>query len=143
MVVASADNTGRTTADRRCSFGCVASADTTCRKTGAYQPGETKSSTTSDQAVRGNLWWSASNWRNRITVPLTFAPPANFCSVLDNRLPVFIYGSALMPQATTQWATLFSVASGGTFDSPKFSRRVRSNTPTVRSMKLLTYRRRP
>ena len=31
------------------------------------------SSQTTDQAVRGNLWWSASNWRNRITVPLTFA----------------------------------------------------------------------
>ena len=50
-----------------------ATADATCRKTGAYQPGESKSSQTSDQAVRGNLWWSASNWRNRVTVPLTFA----------------------------------------------------------------------
>ena len=32
-----------------------------------------------DLAVTGELWWSASNWRNRITVPLTFAPPANVC----------------------------------------------------------------
>ena len=28
-----------------------------------------------DLTVSGSLWWSPSNWRNRITVPLTFAPP--------------------------------------------------------------------
>ena len=32
--------------------------------------------TGAQQAVSGSLWWTASNWRNRITVPLGFALPA-------------------------------------------------------------------
>ena len=47
----------------------LAAADATCRRTGAYVAGESQSSTLTDQAVRGNLWWSESNWRNRITRP--------------------------------------------------------------------------
>ena len=65
----------------------LATADGTCRRTGAYLPGEPRSSTTSDQAVRGNLWWSASNWRNRITVPLGFAQTGSVCDAVSEEAP--------------------------------------------------------
>lgn len=58
-------------------------------------------------AVDGALWWSASNWRNRIVIPLSFAPPANYCSVVTSRPSVFIYGSELMNEATEQWSPAF------------------------------------
>jgi len=82
-----------------------------CEKTGRYAPGEPFSSGVDkgfgDSAVVGALWWSASNWNNRISVPLSFAPAPNACDVLDNRPPLDIYGSELMNQATIQWAALF------------------------------------
>ena len=75
-----ADHEGRRAADR----GAAASADATCRRTGAYEPGTPASSETTDQAVRGNLWWSESNWRNRITVPLHFAATGSICDAVSN-----------------------------------------------------------
>jgi len=85
-------------------------AQSTCAAAGHFQPGALYPAgvgSISDTAVTGALWWSASNWRNRITVPLTFAPPGNVCDVLDHRVPVEIYGSELMRQATAQWAPAF------------------------------------
>ncbi len=60
-------------------------------------------------AVSGSLWWSPSNWDNRITVPLTFAVPADACSVVNSgpSQVVDVYGSELMIQATSQWAPNF------------------------------------
>ena len=58
-------------------------------------------------AVSGSLWWSASNWRNRISVPLTFAVPDNACDVVSSSNDVDIYGSELLIQATGQWAPHF------------------------------------
>jgi hypothetical protein len=82
-----------------------------CEADGRYEPGELFSSDTrkgaGDTAVTGAMWWSASNWLNRITVPLHFAPPANVCDILDERVPLDLYGSELMNQATNQWAALF------------------------------------
>ncbi len=57
--------------------------------------------------VSGSLWWSASNWRNRIVVPLTFAVPDNACSVVHRSNDVDVYGSELLVQATGQWAPHF------------------------------------
>jgi hypothetical protein len=80
-----------------------------CSATGKYQPGEFSPGTVNqeDLAVAGELWWSASNWGNRISVPLTFAQPANICNLVNNSAPVYIYGSQLMAQATAQWAPRF------------------------------------
>ncbi len=87
----------------------VAAAE--CEKTGRYAPGQQFSSDVrfgpGDTSVVGALWWSASNWRNRITVPLGFAPAANVCDVVDNRVPVDIYGSELMDQAAILWQAKF------------------------------------
>jgi len=65
-------------------------------------------------AVSGKLWWSASNWRNRITVPLTFAPVAGAChSVNAKNLPAF-FGSEAALQATTQWSAKLCLTQGAT-----------------------------
>jgi hypothetical protein len=86
----------------------AAAADAACRKSGHFNPGEiAPNQTVGDPAVSGALWWSASNWRNKIAIPLTFAPPSNVCSIVDPRTPVDFYGSELMDQAMTQWAAAF------------------------------------
>jgi hypothetical protein len=91
--------------------GEQAAAKDLCEKTGQFKPGDVlpinAPPTISDRAVSGALWWSASNWRNRITVPLTFAPAANVCDILDSRTPVDLYGSELASQLTDQWASAF------------------------------------
>jgi hypothetical protein len=88
-----------------------AQAEDQCTKKGRYAPGEPASSDASkdkgDPAVGGALWWSASNWRGRISIPLTFAPPPNACDITDTRTPLDVYGSELMDQAFGQWAALF------------------------------------
>ncbi|WP_448631230.1 hypothetical protein [Cellulomonas soli] len=58
-------------------------------------------------AVSPAYWWSASNWRHRFVVPLTFALPPDACDVLDDRAPVQMYGSELLNQATLQWAPAY------------------------------------
>ena len=82
-----------------------------CEKTGKLTPDDllkpSDPESVGDRAVSGALWWSASNWRNRITVPLSFAPAANVCDILDSRAPVPLYGSELMSQATDQWSSAF------------------------------------
>ena len=89
-----------------------ADADALCRKSGQFQPGQVVSPTGRfDVAVSGALWWSASNWRNRITVPLSFAPPSNACDVVSNADGIDIYGSELMTQAAIQWAPHFCLDS--------------------------------
>lgn len=87
-----------------------------CRKSGAFQPGQIISNpqNTEDLAVSGALWWSASNWRNRVTVPLSFAPPANVCDLSNKNVPALVYGSELMIQATTQWAPTFCLSGKST-----------------------------
>lgn len=62
---------------------------------------------TEEIAVSGRLWWSESNWRNRVSIPLSFAPPANVCSIVSSAQPSLIYGSQLMTQVTLQWAPKF------------------------------------
>lgn len=85
----------------------LASADATCRRTGAYAPGSPRASETTDQAVRGNLWWSESNWRNRITVPLHFAASGSICDVVSSEPPLEIMGSVVANELTASWRPAF------------------------------------
>ncbi len=59
------------------------------------------------ESVTGELWWSASNWRNRISIPLSFALPSDYCAVVNKRASVFVYGSELMNEAAQQWSPEF------------------------------------
>jgi hypothetical protein len=88
----------------------LADATAACESAGNYQAGQPLPvGRSGDPAVDGSLWWSASNWRNRISIPLTFAPPDNACSLTSSLNPLLVYGSELMSQATTQWAPYFCV----------------------------------
>lgn len=83
-------------------------AQTNCQTGGNFKPGQTYPAGKSGaDAVDGTLWWSPSNWNNRITVPLTFAPPDNACGLANTQTPINVYGSELLIQATTQWAPHF------------------------------------
>ncbi len=83
------------------------SADTTCRRTGAYAPGAPRSSETTDQTVSGNLWWSESNWRNRITVPLHFAASGSICDAVSQEPPLEIMGSVVANELAASWRPAF------------------------------------
>jgi hypothetical protein len=78
-----------------------------CMSTGAYLPGQANYGVPPALSVSGRLWWAASNWRNRITVPLTFAPADNICDLVSAKEPVDLYGSELMTQAMIQWRPAF------------------------------------
>ena len=79
-----------------------------CQATGAFAPGQLVTPMGLENlAVSGSLWWSASNWRNRISVPLDFAVPASACATVANTNSLDIFGSELMAQATSQWAPHF------------------------------------
>jgi hypothetical protein len=99
--------------DQPGTFGVADQAFQLCSRTGVYQPGQLTNggANQEDLAVAGALWWSASNWRNRITVPLSFLPSPTACSVLNTSKPVFVYGSESMLQATLQWGPKFCLDS--------------------------------
>jgi hypothetical protein len=85
-------------------------AAATCEQTGYWPPGTFVNSgdRNYDQSVSGDLWWAASNWRNRFVVPLKFAPPQNICQIVSkSHLFLQIYGSELMDQAMLQWQPHF------------------------------------
>lgn len=90
-------------------------ATTVCTATGKQQVGAqaTTGSPLYDQTVTGALWWSESNWRNRITVPLGFAPLANVCDLVTQQPESQIYGSELVAQATSQWGPALCTARDG------------------------------
>ncbi|MBC7632219.1 hypothetical protein [Aeromicrobium sp.] len=82
--------------------------DRECRKDGRLQPGSNNFSNEGvDAAVSPVYWWSESNWRNRVTVPLSFGLPPDACDVLDKRAPTPFYGSELMSQAALQWSPAY------------------------------------
>ncbi len=85
------------------------SADLLCQKQGYYAPGAQAGGgvDVEDLSVSGQLWWSASNWRNRLSFPLSFAQPANVCDLVSNDAPTFVYGSQALVQATQQWGPGF------------------------------------
>jgi hypothetical protein len=83
-------------------------AATECEATGTYGAGAPASSTHDPSAaVTGSLWWSPSNWTNRISIPLTFAVSPNICSVVSTKIPVAIYGSVAMNEVAAQWQPKF------------------------------------
>ncbi|WP_180936049.1 hypothetical protein [Nocardioides ungokensis] len=53
------------------------------------------------------LWWSASNWNNRFTIPITFGLPPDTCDILDQRPATGFYGSELLAQAALQWSPAY------------------------------------
>ncbi len=85
-----------------------ADTDSECRKNGRMAPGSSNFANEGvDAAVSPVYWWSESNWRNRISVPLTFGLPPDACDVLDKRAPTAFYGSELMSQAALQWSPAY------------------------------------
>lgn len=79
-----------------------------CQRSGQFAPGSSNfASLGVDSAVSPLYWWSASNWRNRISFPLTLGTPPNVCDILDSRAPTAFYGSELMSQAALQWAPAY------------------------------------
>lgn len=80
-----------------------------CTRTGFYDPGQPAGDQSSPDpnaqlAVTGLLWWSESNWRNRITIPIGFATTAASCDITAGGTPVGVYGSQYMAQAVAQWS---------------------------------------
>lgn len=83
-------------------------ADQACRKGGRFAPGSSNFANDGvDQAVSPALWWSASNWKNRFSVPITFGLPPDTCDILDSRAPTGFYGSELLAQAALQWSPAY------------------------------------
>lgn len=86
----------------------VADARDNCEQDGRFAPGQLLTSgSRGTAAVDGASWWSPSNWANRISVPLSFAPADDVCALDSTGTPRDIYGSELMIQATTAWAPYF------------------------------------
>jgi hypothetical protein len=86
----------------------AAYADKQCMAAGAVPTGTFYTSPFQDDvSVSGSLWWSASNWRNRVVVPLSFATSPSVCDVTGSQAPLYFYGSELLVQASTQWAPKF------------------------------------
>lgn len=85
-------------------ISALADADQNCTEVGSLPYAAPALGGPQDLAVQGTLWWAASNWRNRITVPLTFAPVQDPCaSAPPGRSELDIYGSQLMTQVMAQW----------------------------------------
>jgi len=86
-----------------------------CEETGYFAPGSKvnpNSIPNFDLSVSGELWWAASNWRNRFVVPLTFAPPSNICDLVNKgNHYIYTYGSELLDQAELQWNPHFCLSS--------------------------------
>ncbi len=83
-------------------------ADDACRKGGRFAPGTSNFANDGvDLAVSPSLWWSASNWANRFSIPITFGLPPDTCDILDPRPPTGFYGSELLAQASLQWSPAY------------------------------------
>ncbi len=83
-------------------------SDNACRRTGRFVPGSGNfASEGVDQAVSPTLWWAASQWKNRFTIPITFGLPPDTCDILDPRAPTGFYGTELLAQAALQWSPAY------------------------------------
>jgi len=79
-----------------------------CRQFGEHPSGSSNFAGDGiDRAVGPDLWWAASNWRNRVSIPIRFGLPPDACDILDKRPPVAFSGSELMAQAALQWAPAY------------------------------------
>lgn len=85
--------------------------DAECMRTGRFAPGSSNFAAEGvDEAVSATYWWAGSNWRNRISFPVTFGTAPNVCDVLDSRAPTAFYGSELISQAALQWAPAYCLS---------------------------------
>ena len=102
-------------ADDQIPAADAAQAAAECEETGYFAPGSKvnpNSIPNFDLTVSGELWWAASNWRNRFVVPLTFAPPSNICDLVNKgNHYIYTYGSELLDQAELQWNPHFCLSS--------------------------------
>lgn len=91
-----------------------ASYSSECEAPDVYAAGEPSDNNGShfNLATSGRLWWSASNWDNRIVVPLNFALSGSVCSVLNPTPPLLAYGSTLMADIAAQWQPVFCTRPG-------------------------------
>lgn len=82
--------------------------DRACSAGGQFEAGSSNFANQGvDAAVSPLLWWSASNWRHRFAIPLSFGLPPDACDVLDSRPPTGFYGSELLAQAALQWSPAY------------------------------------
>jgi hypothetical protein len=101
-------DSGTLPADRIPTGSDLTTAQVDCEAGGNFPAGSGQGSGIFPSAtVSGEFWWSASNWRNRMSFPLTFAPTSNACSATDGRTAISVYGSELMTEAMTQWTPSF------------------------------------
>jgi hypothetical protein len=99
----------------RPSSAAAADVQKGCRSTGNYAAGAPNQNGAGNaEAVSGSLWWSASNWNNRIVVPLGFAPLSNACDLAGAKRGIDVYGSELLTQLTTQWRPRFCLGASVT-----------------------------
>lgn len=85
-----------------------ADTDDECRRNGTFIPGSSNfEGAEPHPAVAPRFWWSASNWRNRVVIPIQFGLRPDACELLDSRPPVGFYGSELLSQAALQWAPAY------------------------------------
>lgn len=116
-------------AGQRPPAGEAADAKSNCETSGNFKPGQLldNNAFSGAAAVDGTLWWSPSNWRNRIVFPLTFAQSDNVCSLFGNQTQLPLFGSELMQQAMLRWAPHFCL--DGKLFNPKL---VDSSEPQAR-----------
>ena len=97
------------TQDRPLTAEDRAAAKAQCQKAGRYVAGALSDGgiDNEDLAVSGLLWWSASNWNNRLSFPLTFAQSSNICDLVSSGSPAYVYGSQALVPATQQWSPHF------------------------------------
>lgn len=84
---------------------------TACTGADVYRPGQVSDGVNFNAATSGQLWWSASNWRNRLVVPLTFALTSDACNVVG-KAPLLAYGSIPMTDIAAQWTPKFCTDPG-------------------------------
>lgn len=78
-----------------------------CEAPDVYGAGDPSLPPNFNVATSGQLWWSASNWRNRMVVPLGFARSGNECAVVGSASPLQAYGSILFDDIADQWQPSF------------------------------------
>ena len=94
------------------STAIAARAKANCETNGTFAAGtQLPQGRSGSAAVSGQFWWSASNWRNRMAVALTFALPDDACSLSNQSNAIDIYGSEIMTTATIAWSPHFCLDS--------------------------------
>ena len=102
-----------------------------CEDSGVFSPGSFNTGNTPDfSSTTGQYWWSPSNWRNRISVPLTFASAADVCDSITSESSLLVYGTETLLQATQQWAPALCLNSKLGFQL----RHVQSSEPEAKNL---------